>query len=404
MEAMTDRRGPHTVIHVITRLDWGGSAQNTLLTAVGHDRSRFLTLVVAGAIGQWDDQGGLEASEAQGGILRQAGVRWEVLPSLTRELSPVKDVLAFWALVRLFRRERPVIVHTHTSKAGALGRLAARMAGVPVVVHTPHGHVYYGHFGRFLSWLFLRIERALARVTTSMIALTEAERDDHLAQRVGSRDRFAVIPSGIDVGRFRRVAVGTGARPPGTAYPDGAFVIGSVGWLTPVKGHAVLIKALARLKPAHPPVHLLLIGTGALRDDLRQLADRLGVGSSVELLGMRTDVAECLGAMSCFVLPSLNEGMGRALVEAMAAARPVVASRVGGIPAIVEDRRTGLLVPPGDAEALAAAIADVIEHPERARALALAARERIGESFSAPAMVRAVEAVYEDALKRTGAA
>lgn len=404
MGAMTDSRTPRTVIHVITRLDWGGSAQNTLLTAVGHDRSRFVPLVVAGVIGQWDDQGGLQASDEQGKILRQAGVRWQVLPSLTRELSLIKDLLALWALVRLFRRERPAIVHTHTSKAGVLGRLAARMAGVPVLVHTPHGHVYYGHFGRFLSWLFLRIERILARVTTSMIALTESEKEDHLSQRVGSRDTFAVIPSGIDVERFRRVAAGAGARPPGTAYPDGAFVIGSVGWLTPVKGHAVLIEALARLKPTYPTAHLLLIGSGGLRDDLTQLAARLGVASSVELLGMRTDVPECLGAMHCFVLPSLNEGMGRALVEAMAAARPVVASRVGGIPAIVENRRTGLLVPAGDADALAAAIGDVIARPELSRALGQAARDRIDATFSVPAMVRAVEAVYDEALKRTGTA
>jgi len=401
---MTDSGAPYKVIHVITRLDWGGSAQNTLLTAVGHDRSRFDPLVVAGAIGQWDDQGGAQAGEAQGGILRQAGVRWQMLPSLTRELHPFKDLVALWQLIRLFRRERPAIVHTHTSKAGALGRLAAWMARVPVLVHTPHGHVYYGHFGRCLSRLFLFIERVLARVTTSMIALTEAEREDHLTQRVGLRGAFAVIPSGIDVERFRRAGSGAAARLPGTTYPDGAFVIGSVGWLTPVKGHAVLIEAFARLKRKHPAVHLLLIGSGWLRDELKTLAASLGVASSVDLLGMRTDVPECLGAMQCFVLPSLNEGMGRALVEAMAAARPVVASRVGGIPAIVEDRRTGLLVPPGDADALAAAIAEVIERPDWARTLGLAARDRIDASFSVPAMVRAIEAVYDEALKRVGLA
>ncbi len=402
MGTMTNQRTPKTVMHVITRLDWGGSAQNTLLTAVGHDRSRFVPLVVAGVIGQWDDQGGRQASDEQGKILTAAGVRWQQLPSLTRELHPIKDLIALWALVRLFRRERPAIVHTHTSKAGALGRLAAWIARVPVLVHTPHGHVYYGHFGKARSWLFLLIERMLARGTTSMIALTEAEREDHLTQHVGSREAFAVIPSGIDVERFRRAAAG--ARPSGATYPDGAFVIGSVGWLTPVKGHAVLIEALARLKPTHPTAHLLLIGSGGLRDDLIKLAAKLGVASSVDLLGMRADVPECLGAMHCFVLPSLNEGMGRALVEAMAAARPVVASRVGGIPAIVEDRRTGLLVPPGDAEALAAAIAEVIARPEWARALGQAARERIDERFSVPAMVRAVEAVYDEALKRTGTA
>ncbi len=395
---------PYTVIHLITRLDWGGSARNTLLTAIGHDRSRFVPLVVTGAIGPWDDQGGLRAGDEQSALLGLAGVRRKMLPSLTRELHPIKDLVALWTLVRLFRRERPAIVHTHTSKAGALGRLAAWMARVPVLVHTPHGHVYYGHFGPFLSRLFLQVERALAHITTAMIALTGAERDEHLARGVGCRDTFAVIPSGIDVERFRRVSVGAGHRPAGATYQEGACVIGSVGWLTPVKGHHVLVEALARLKPRYPKTHVLLVGSGGLRDELKQLAARLGVASSVDLLDMRTDVPECLGAMHCFVLPSLNEGMGRALVEAMAAARPVVASRVGGIPAIVEDRRTGLLVPPGDADALAAAIAELIDRPDWARTLALAARDRIGAAFSVSAMLHAVEAVYDEALKRAGAA
>lgn len=401
---MADARAPHTVIHLITRLDWGGSAQNTLLTAVGHDRSRFVPLVVAGAIGQWDDQGGQQAGDAQSSVLQRAGVRWLVLPSLTREVNPIKDLVALWQLIRLFRRERPTIVHTHTSKAGALGRLAAWIARVPALVHTPHGHVYYGHFGRVLSGLFLLIERALARVTTAMIALTEAEREEHLFHGVGCRGTFAVVPSGIDVERFRRVNAGAGVRPAGATYPSGAFVIGSVGWLTPVKGHAVLIEAMAILKPKYPHAHLLLIGSGGLRDELQRLAGRLGVESSVDFLGMRTDVPECLAALHCFVLPSFNEGMGRALVEAMAAARPVVASRVGGIPAIVEDRRTGFLVPPGDPEALAAAVAELIAQPELARRLGLAARERIDAAFSVPGMVRAVESVYDEALKRAGIA
>jgi glycosyltransferase involved in cell wall biosynthesis len=391
-----------TVVHVITRLDWGGSAQNTLLTAVGHDRTKFRPMVVAGEIGQWDDQGGLKARDEQVAALERAQVSWQVVPGLTRSLNPIKDLVALWALIRIFRRERPAIVHTHTSKAGALGRVAAWIVGVPVIVHTPHGHVYYGHFGPLLSRLFLRIERLLARMTTTMIALTGAEREDHLAQHVGKRETFAVVPSGIDVARFRQAGTKAGGRLPGATYPEGAYVIGSVGWLTPVKGHRVVIEALAKLKPKYPKTHLLLVGSGHLRGELSELAARLGVTASVDFLGARTDVPDCLRALHCFVLPSFNEGMGRALIEAMAAGRPVIASRVGGIPAIVEHGKSGLLVPPGDAEALVAAIADVIDRPERARALGEAARARIDESFSVGAMVQTIERVYEAALTRVG--
>jgi glycosyltransferase involved in cell wall biosynthesis len=163
-----------------------------------------------------------------------------------------------------------------------------------------------------------------------------------------------------------------------------------------------VIEALAKLKPKYPKTHLLLVGSGHLRGELSELAARLGVTASVDFLGARTDVPDCLRALHCFVLPSFNEGMGRALIEAMAAGRPVIASRVGGIPAIVEHGKNGVLVPPGDAEALAAAIADVIDRPERARALGEAARARIDESFSVGAMVQTIERVYEAALTRVG--
>lgn len=393
---------PCKVVHIITRLDRGGSAQNTLLTVLGQDRSRFEPVVIAGRAGRWDDQGGDQATEENRRRLEAAGVRRHFIPALTREVHPVKDVIALIRLIGLLRREQPAIVHTHTSKAGVLGRLAAWLAGVPVVVHTPHGHVFYGHFGRPVSWAFLQIERMLAKGTTRLIALTEAEREEHLARGVGRADRFSAIPSGIDLERFRRMAGMAGRRPQGITCPPDALVVGSVGWLTEVKGHRFLIEAFAGLKSDHPRLRLVIVGSGGLRDELAVLAARLGVGDSVQLPGERHDVPDCLAAMDIFVLPSLNEGMGRALIEAMAAGRPVIASRVGGVPAIVEDRRTGLLVPPGDPAALVAAIDELLRRPDWAKELGEAAGKSIGERFGVPAMVRAVEALYEEALREAG--
>lgn len=392
---------PRKVIHVITRLDWGGSAQNTLLTALGQDRTKFEPVVVAGRAGRWDAQGGDRATEANGRRLAQAGLRWVLLPSLTREIHPLKDLATLGRLVSLFRRERPAIVHTHTSKAGALGRLAAWLADVKVVVHTPHGHVFYGHFGRLASRLFLWVERGLARRTTALIALTEAERDEHLARRVGRAEQFSVVPSGIDLNRFRAAAGKRRVRPPGFDCPADALVIGSVGWLTEVKGHRYLIEAFARLKPVHPNLHLVIVGSGGLREAYLALADRAGGAEALHLLGERQDVPDCLAGMDLFVLPSLNEGMGRVLIEAMAAGLPVVASRVGGVPAIVEDRRTGLLVPAGDAVALASALEELVQNPVWAQALGAAASRSIDERFGADAMVRAIESVYDRALADT---
>ncbi len=394
---MTKTGAPYKVIHVITRLDWGGSAQNTLLTAIGHDRSRFEPTVVAGLAETDNVQGGSSATAENVARLEQAGVRWQVFPMLTRSINPFRDLIALRQLVVWFRLERPDIVHTHTSKAGALGRLAAWIAHVPVTVHTPHGHVFYGHFGRLASWLFLQVERLLAKRTTWMIALTEAERDEHLARGVGWADRFAVVPSGIDLARFRTAGGEVRRRPSGFDCPPDAIVVGSVGWLTPVKGHRVLLEAAALLKGDWPPLHLVIIGGGSLRDDLERLAQTRGISKTVRFLGARTDVLDCLAGMNIYVQPSLNEGMGRALIEAMAAGRPVVASRVGGMPAVVQDRESGLLVPPNDPEALARAIDELLRKPDWARELGVAAQTRIGERFSHDAMVRAIESVYEQA-------
>lgn len=404
MAGAADRPGSsRKIIHVITRLDGGGSAQNTMATVLGHDRTRFEPLVVAGHVGRWGDQGGEEAAQANYRRLREAGLRCLELPSLTRPISLLNDLLAYGQLVRLFRRERPALIHTHTSKAGVLGRLAAWTAGIPRVVHTPHGHVFYGHFGPVASALFLWIERLLAARTSHMIALTEAERDEHLARGVGRPDRFTVAPSGIDLDGFRqaRGAAGErGRRRQALGCPPEAVVIGSVGWLTPVKGHRFLIEALARLKPRFPQLHLVIVGSGRLRDDYLALAASLGLADAVHLLGARGDVADCLAGMDLFALPSLNEGMGRALTEAMAAGLPVVASRVGGIRSLVEDRRNGLLVPPGDAGAIAGAIEELLMRPDWAQDVGAAAARSIGDRFGTAAMVKTIESVYDRVLAR----
>lgn len=386
------------VIHVITRLDYGGSAQNTMLTVLGHDRTLYEPVVVAGAPGRWDAQGGQPATDANGRCLEKEGIRCVMLPTLVREIHVRNDIRALWELVKLFRREQPHLVHTHTSKAGVLGRLAAWLARVPVMIHTPHGHVFYGHFGRVRSWIFMQVERLLTSLTTRMIALTESERDEHLQRKIGRADHFVVVPSGIDLDKFRRARSRESQPVHGFSLPLGGVVVGSVGWLTPVKGHRYLIEAVTKLLPGFPYLHVMLVGSGDLRDELAAMGQRLGLGDRLHLLGHRDDVEACLAAMDLFVLPSLNEGMGRALVEAMAAGLPIVATRVGGVPAIVQDQVNGLLVPPGDADALAEALRSLLSRPERMKQLGEAASRSIGQRYGTDAMVRSIEALYQESF------
>jgi len=386
------------VIHVITRLDYGGSAQNTMLTVLGHDRAKFEPLVIAGCPGSWDAQGGQAATEENCRRLDQVSVRWILLPALMREVHFLKDAQALWQLLCIFRREKPALVHTHTSKAGVLGRVAAWIARVPVIVHTPHGHVFYGHFGPVRSWLFLQIERLLSAITDRLIALTDSERQDHLDRSVGRKSRFAVVPSGIDRDKFGLARMRGPQKPDWFGCPADAIVAGSVGWLTDIKGHGYLIDAVALLKQDFPSLHLVIIGSGDRHDVLLQQAALLGLRDAVHLLGHRGDIDVCLAGMDLFVLPSLNEGMGRALVEAMAAGLPVIASRVGGIPAVVSHEQTGLLVPPGDAGALADAMRCVLNQPDWAAALGRSASRSVDSRYGSASMVQSIESIFAEAL------
>lgn len=382
------------VVHIITRLDRGGSAQNTMLTALGHDRSHFEPVVITGQAGRWDAQGGHIATIGNLQLLEKESIQYHMMASLVRHISPLADLRALWHLVRLLREEQPHIVHTHTSKAGVLGRLAAWITGVPVIVHTPHGHVFYGHFGSIFSWVFLQIERALAWITDVLIALTAAEKAEHLEGGVGWADRFAVIPSGIDIDRFKQVRKAGKVMPEWFDCPPDAIIIGSIGWLTDIKGHRFLVDAVARLKQEHPHLHLVILGSGGQYEALLHQARSAGISQSVHLVGHREDVERALAGMDGFVLPSLNEGMGRALIEAMAAGLPVIASRVGGIPALIEDEKNGLLVPAGDSLALAVAVRRILSDPLWAHTLGQNAMQSIGTAYGVPAMVRAIESIY----------
>jgi glycosyltransferase involved in cell wall biosynthesis len=370
-----------------------------MLTVLGHDRMQYEPVVIAGHPGSWDAQGGMVATEEQCRRLEKEGISYIIMPSLVRPVSPWNDLCAVWTLVGILRAKRPAIVHTHTSKAGVIGRVAAWFARVPVIVHTPHGHVFYGHFGRMKSWLFLQIERALCRVTSMLVALTSAERDDHLERAVGCADRFAVIPSGIDVERFRRARVAGRQVPQGFNCSTDATIVGSIGWLTDIKGHRVLVEAVGYLKDEFPGLHAVIVGSGGQHHALLAQADSLGVRDRIHLVGHRDDIEQCLAGMDCFVFPSLNEGMGRALIEAMAAGLPVVASRVGGIPAIVRHEENGLLVEAGDGRALSEALRRILGDPQLADRLGRNASRTIGDAFGVQAMVDAVESVYRRALQ-----
>lgn len=383
-------------LHVITRLTLGGSSANTL--------AQVLALGRAG----WTCELAVGVAESEPAVVAEAerrGCRVLGVPALGREIRPERDVAALVHLVRLFRVARPDVVHTHTSKAGFLGRLAARLVRVPAVVHQPHGHVFYGYYGPRLSALFVALERRAARWTDRLVALTERGVAEHLARGIGRPAQWVVIPSGVDTDALRAGAPPRARARARLGLEPGTLMLLGVGRLVPVKGFDLLVAALAGLRARGLAAHLWLVGDGPERVRLARAVERWGLGSAVHFAGAVEGTAggllDYLAAADLCVAPSRNEGMGRALVEAMALGIPVVATRVGGIPAVVGEDEAGRLVPPEDVGALTDALEELArDAPLRAK-LGRAARER-AERFSVRVADARLCALYADLARRAG--
>jgi len=385
------------IVHIITRMDRGGSAQNTLLTCAalsgsyeqvlihGLSRESRMTEPEKRAVAQ-------SIQEAE-----KKGVKVISLSSLVRRVDPVRDLSALISLWRLMVCEKPDIVHTHTSKAGILGRLAARLARVPAVVHTPHGHVFYGHFGSLASKIYLLVERIMSRITDRLIALTQGERDDYLAMSVGNQKKIVTIHSGVDIDRYLNARPNVQEKRRSLGLKPDGLVVGTVGWLLPIKGPMYLLKAMVEVWKTYPETVLLYVGKGDLEEEVRREASRMGASEKVRFLGWRDDIHEILPVLDIFVLPSLNEGMGRVLVEAMAAGRPLVASNVGGIPDLIHQGENGVLVHPADPKALAHELVFLISNPGKRREMGEKGRE-MAVQFGTDSMVQKIDKLYLDML------
>lgn len=380
------------VAHVITRLCEGGAQENTFRTVQFANKDRFQVDLISGpAAGQ---EGSLEPAVSAANI--------EILhvPPLVREIAPIKDLRAMRTLTNLFRENEYDLVHTHTSKAGFLGRWAARRAGTPIVVHTPHGNIFDGYFPSWLTWAFVRLERRAAMWTDRIVELTEGGIDDYLNRGIGQRDQYTAIFSGIDLSYYedlgsarRRVRKSLGVGPEDV-------LIGGVGRLEPVKGFTYFIAASEIVAKAAPNCRFVLAGQGALDGELKAQAAPLG--DRFRFLGQRGDVPELMAALDILVVPSLNEGMGRVILEAGAARTPVVAAAVGGIPEVVEDSKTGVLIPPHSPGPMAEVLIALAREPERVARMGADARAHIVPRFGQERMVMRIESLYEELIEEKG--
>ncbi len=374
------------VCHVITLLELGGAQENTLYT-VAHLGAGFLPSLVCGPGGILDDDA------------KRLGVPLRFVPALGRPVRPHRDLAALLALVRIFRRERPDIVHTHSSKAGILGRLAARLASVPRVVHTIHG---YG-FNASQSWpqhrTYLALERLAARFTHRFIAVSRANREDGIALRLFTPERVSLIRSGVKLLEFERASRPDGgtARRNGLrrelGLPQEAPLVGMVACLKPQKSPLTFVDVAARVARDVPGAVFVVAGDGELRGEVERRAVELRLGGRLRLLGWRRDVPKVLASLDVLVHTSLWEGLPRVLPEAIASGVPIVATSADGTTDILKDGSTGIVREPGDVEGLASGVTRLLRDRDFARALAERARSVLGE-FDIDEMVRAQERLY----------
>ena len=383
------------VIRIVTRLNIGGVAHHVTNLMRGLDRTKYEQRLVCGLEGV--GEGSMrEHIQAQG-----------VIPILISQLvgNPrlnVSDALAFTQIVRLLRRERPMILHTHTSKAGLLGRVAAHLTGVPIIVHTFHGLVLKGHYGALKTSGVRAVERWLARFTDRLIAVGDEDKKDLLAYRIAPTHKIDVIPLGLELNSFINSRTRRGVLHSELGLDSATRLIGIVGRIAPIKNHRLFFDAMTHVLAHHANAHVIVAGDGELRAEMERYVRELAVTNRVSFLGWRHDLPQVYTDLDVVVISSNNEGTPVSAIEAMAAGRPVVASRVGGLPDVISDSETGYLVPPGNVEQLAYAVERVLRDRETTDRLRRNARESVRHKFATERLTADIDLLYRRLLAEKG--
>lgn len=381
------------VLRIMDRLNTGGPAIHAVLLTKhmnpGGSAPHWTTVLVAGQVGE--NEGSMEW------LAEREGVRFLSVPSLGRELHPLKDLSTFWSLLQIIRAERPDVVHTHKSKAGTLGRLAARLCGVPVIVHTFHGHVLHGYFSEAKSKVFRLIERAMAVLSHRIIAVSPKVKEDLIRHGVAGAEKIGVVYLGLDLKRFEQAARNAGGLRAELGLTPQTPLIGLVARLVPIKNVPLFLEAAKLILAERPDARFVVAGDGELRAELEALAGSLGIAEKVSFLGFRSDLERIYPDLDVLCLTSDNEGSPVSLIEGLAAGCAAVSTDVGGVTDVLEDGKCGALVPRGDAAALARAVLELVKNPAKRAALGEAGRLS-ARRFSIERLVVDLDNLYKSLL------
>ena len=384
---------PIRVLRVIARLNMGGPAIHVSNLAAGLETRGYHTTLVAGSLARGED--------SMSFVAERLGVSVVSVPEMEREVAPLHDAQSIRRLTAIMREERPHILHTHTAKAGALARAAALAAGrarPPIVVHTFHGHVLKGYFGRGRTAFFKQVERTFARSTDVLVAVSPEVRDELVAHGIAPAEKFTVIRLGIPLDE--RLGDATADLDYRRLYgiPEDAFVVGWVGRMTGVKDTSAVLEIVRATRERGVPAVLCMVGDGPDRERLEQVAHDLGIARSTYFVGYQEDVAGFYRLFDAFLLPSVNEGTPVSAIEALASGTPVVATRVGGVPDVVTNGVDGFLVESGDTESAAERLSELAGDPELRARFGVAGSANARKRYSVERLVDDVDRLYRELL------
>jgi glycosyltransferase involved in cell wall biosynthesis len=388
---------PIRVLHIITRMIVGGAQENTLLSVEGLDRLPNYDVTLVSGL----DKG------PEGDLLVRARntTRLVVIPELCRNVNPVSDILALWKLYRLITRGRYHIVHTHSSKAGVLGRLAAKLAGTPLIVHTLHSLVFHDYQPWLVNRFWWLLKKLCAPLTDHFISVSSVIAQKAIAAGVDQPRKFSTIYSGMELDWFLQAPGCSQAIRQQLGIPTDAPVVGKIARLFPLKGHDQLLDAAPEIVRRCPKVRFLLIGDGILHDHLQERARKMGILEHFVFAGLvaRERIPEMIAAMDVVVHTSLREGLARVLPQALAMGKPCVSFDIDGAPEVVVPGETGYLVQPHDATGLAEGIGRLLADQQLRSRMGEAGRRRVDPAFRAETMVNQIADVYGRLLERHGA-
>jgi len=382
------------VAHIITKLELGGAQRNTLYTAENLNRDLFSVILISGEGGILDD----EARELK-------NIKLYFVKELIREINPLSDFFALIKLIKILKKEKPDIVHTHSSKAGILARWAAKFTDVPIIIHTFHGFGFNDYQKPLVKNFFILLEKITAKITDKLICVSNENIKTALKNRIGTQDKYILIRSGIKIFNYRDIKIDIRQKKLELGLKENSKIITTIGPFKPQKNLLDFIEMakIVTFSPSHLLTfspYFLIIGDGQQRKELETKIKNLRLNDKVYLLGWRKDIPEILAITDVFVMTSLWEGLPRAVVEAMVSGKPVVAYSVDGIKDIIVDGKNGFLAEPKDIKTLSEKVVKILSDENLAKKIGENARSTIDETFDIDFMVKQQEKLYSELMER----